>query len=366
MSQRFVLRPTQESDSPGLMELLADTPQEGRILLNFERQPNYFWATWVGTSAPDLWVMEDTEQNRFAGAFSMGHRDVFVNGERQSVRYGSDLRVHRDYQGGRALLRLIKKAAEVIGDDFYQTVILKDNAASMNTIGSGRLKVQPKYYPAGEHRTNMIELRQREKRKVGSQVRRATADDIATMQAFFDANAGKKQFYPCYDFSRIGSDDAYYRDIRLEDFFLAFNEGELVGMTGLWDQKKFKQTRIAGYSKALQIARPFYNAWVKVFGGLSLPAAGSLTSYTYMHATVVKENNPELLADLIASIRRELYSGPYDALVVGFDSRDPLHKATDPYKKEILYSCHFMAGFGDDPMDELGRDKLMYLETARL
>lgn len=31
MSQRFLVRPTQESDANGLQELLADTPQEGSI-----------------------------------------------------------------------------------------------------------------------------------------------------------------------------------------------------------------------------------------------------------------------------------------------------------------------------------------------
>ena len=79
MSQRFIIRPTIEEDAPGLSELLSDTPQEGSIQLNFEREPNYFHATDVGTTTRDLWVMEDTEQHRVAGAFSMGFRDVFEN-----------------------------------------------------------------------------------------------------------------------------------------------------------------------------------------------------------------------------------------------------------------------------------------------
>lgn len=366
MSQRFLVRPTQESDADGLQELLADTPQEGSIMLNFERQPNYFWATDIGTSEPDLWVMEDTQDNRVAGAFSMGKRDVFVNGIKTPMRYGSDLRIHRDYQGGRALLRLFKSLTTALGDDIYQTVILEENQASLATVGSGRLKIQPKYYPAGRHRTNMIELRRKEKHTVNSSVRRATIDDIAAMQDFFNTNAAEKQFYPSYDFSLIGSDDSYYRNIKLEDFFLAFLDDELVGITGLWDQKGFKQTRITGYSKGIQYARPFYNLYTKIFGGLSLPPAGSLTSYVYLHSTVIKNNDKQIFADLLATARDELANSPYDALVVGFDENDPLHEVTDKYKKIELFSLHFMCGFGDDPMDDIGRDKLMYLETARL
>ena len=366
MSQRFVIRPTEESDAPGLSELLADTPQEGSIQLNFEREPNYFWATDVGTTQRDLWVMFDTEQERVAGAFSMGKRDVYVDGERQAIRYGSDLRIHRDYQGGRSLLRFFKALPKVIGDDYYQTVILEENEASLSTVGGNRLKLQPKYYPYRRHRTNMIDLRRREKHQPDCQVRRATRDDLTLMQSFFDDNARDKQFYPCYDFGQVGSDDPYYRDIRLEDFFLAFEGGELVGLTGLWDQKKFKQTRIAGYAKGIAVARPFYNLYTKIFGGLSLPPAGSLTSYVNLHSTVVKDNRSDVFADLLASVRVELRDSHYDALVVGFDVEDPLQKVTDGYKKVELFSLHFLAGFCDDPSPTLDQNRLMYLETARL
>ncbi|WP_370298425.1 GNAT family N-acetyltransferase [Pontibacterium sp.] len=366
MSQRYVIRPTTEADASGLSELLSDTPQEGSIQLNFEREPNYFFATDVGTTTRDLWVMEDTENGKIAGAFSMGFRDVFENGQRKSLRYGSDLRIHKDYQGGRTLLRFFKAVAGIIDQDYYQTVILEENKASLDTVGGNRLKLQPKYNPFRRHRTNMIELRRREKHTIGCHIRRATPSDVPMMQTFFDQNAPQKQFYPCYDFSRVGTGDSYYRDIRLEDFLLAFEGDELVGMTGFWDQKNFKQTRIAGYSKAIQYARPLYNLYTKIFGGLSLPAAGSLTSYVYLHCNVFKDNRSDVFADLLAFARKELRSSQYDALVVGFDAEDPLHKVTDKYKKEELFSLHFLSGYGDDPSPNLNPERLMYLETARL
>ena len=366
MSQRYIIRPTCEEDAPGLSELLADTPQEGSIQLNFEREPNYFRATDVGTTTRDLWVMEDTEKNIIAGAFSMGYRDVFANGSRTSMRYGSDLRIHRDYQGGRTLLRFFKALKDIIKDDYYQTVILEENEASLKTVGGNRIKVQPKYYPFRRHRTNMIELRRREKHRISRTVRRAEHADIPAMQAFFDANAPQKQFYPCYDFSLIGSDDTYYRDISLTDFLLAFDGDELVGMTGLWDQKQFKQTRIAGYAKGIQYVRPIYNLYTKIFGGLSLPPAGSLTSYIYLHCNVFKDNRSDIFADLLAFARTELKDTQYDALVVGFDAEDPLHKVTDKYKKVELFSLHFISGYGENPSSQFNPEGLMYLETARL
>jgi len=369
MSQRYVIRPTVPEDSQALLDLLSDTPQEGSIQLNFERQPNYFYATYIGTSDPDLWVMEDTQEKIIVGAFSIGKRNVFINGVPQAVRYASDLRIHRSQQGGRALYRMFKHYKEQTKDEWMQTVILEENKASMDTVSSGRT-VLPTYYPAGRYRTNMIDLRRTEKRKIKHYVRRATADDVVIMQAFFDKEARKKQFYPCYDFSLIGTDNDYYRDIRLSDFFLAFESNgdrqNLIGMTGLWDQKNFKQTRIAGYANGMQYIRPFYNFYTKIFGGLSLPPAGALTSYLYLHSTVIANNETETFADLVAFARRELKNTRYDALVFGFDVNDPLHAVADKYKKVELFSRHFLTSYGEDPASELDSDRIMYLETSRL
>ncbi|MDF1761983.1 MAG: hypothetical protein P1U57_01115 [Oleibacter sp.] len=366
MSQRFVTRLAKPEDAPGLMELLADTPQQGSIQLNFERQPNYFIAAAIGTQVPELFIYEDQEQHRVAGAGSIGRREVYINGELKSIRYSSDLRIHRDYQGGRALLRMFKSLREELGDDWYQTVILEENEASLATVGSGRLKVQPTYYPAGQFRTNMIDLKRKEKHTIKHHIRRATHADVQAMQGFFNAEAKEKQFYPHYEFDQIGSENPYYKDIKLEDMFLAFKNDTLVGMTGLWDQKQFKQTRVTGYSRSMEMARPLYNIYTRIMGGLALPPAGSLLSYISLHTTVVKNNDSDIFADLLAQVRRELYGSSYQALVVGFDLKDPLQKITDQYKKVELFSRHFLGSYGDDPMNELDRDRIMYLETARL
>ena len=369
MSQRYVIRPTVPEDSQALLDLLSDTPQEGSVQLNFERQPNYFYGTYISTSEPDLWVMEDTQEKMIAGAFSIGKRDVFINGIPQAVRYASDLRIHRSQQGGRALYRMFKHYKEQTQNEWMQTVILEENKASMDTVSSGRT-VLPTYYPAGRYRTNMIDLRRTEKRKIKLHIRRASADDIAIMQKFFNEEACKKQFYPCYDFSLIGTNDDYYRDIRLDDFFLAFDSNgdtrKLIGMTGLWNLKNFKQTRIAGYANGMQYIRPFYNLYTKIFGGLSLPPAGALTSYVYLHSTVVANNDPNIFADLVAYIRRELKTTRYDALVFGFDVNDPLQTVANNYKKVELFSRHFLTSYAEDPASELDSDRIMYLETSRL
>ena len=109
MSQRFEIRPAQPNDSSGLLKLIDQTPQEGQVKLNFERNPDFFYATEVTTTEPDVWVMIDHNNAILMASFSIGKREVFVGGKKRMTRYGNDLRIHQEYRGGRTLIRISKK-----------------------------------------------------------------------------------------------------------------------------------------------------------------------------------------------------------------------------------------------------------------
>ena len=91
MSLRYNIRRAQLEDSPALLDLINETPQQGNISLNFERMPNFFHATHTTTSDPEVWLMEDTQEKKLAASFSIGKRLVYVNGEKRWTRYGLSL-----------------------------------------------------------------------------------------------------------------------------------------------------------------------------------------------------------------------------------------------------------------------------------
>lgn len=365
MSPRFEIRQAQETDTNALMQLINETPQEGKVHLNFERKPDFFHATQVTTTEPDVWVMLDQKNNKLAAAFSIGKREVYVKGEKRLTRYGNDLRVHQDYQGGRTLFRLFKKYRELMQDEWMQTVILDENKASIDTVASGR-SLLPTYHAAGQFITHMIDLKKKHKHTANKQVRRACKKDIAEIQHFFDQNASQKEFYPCYDFSKIGSDEPYYRDIRIDDLFLAYQDDELEGVCGVWDQKAFKQTRFVAYKGNMKVLRHINNWNSKLFGGIRLPKAGNLSNYISLHSILCKDNDVSIFSDLLNSVLHNFHASEYDALIFGFDKRDPLHQASKGLKGYTLLSNHYLASYGSDPAKDMDQDRLFYLEPARL
>lgn len=376
MTLRYNIRCAQPEDSDALLDLFNKTPQQGSIRLNFERQPNFFHSTGVVTSDAEVWLMEDLQENQLVGSFSIGKRDVYVNGKRRSTRYGSDLRIHPDYAGGRTLFRLFKKYKELMQNEWMQTVILDENKASIDTVSSGRLTL-PTYHYVGQFITHMIALN-KSYSAPKNPVRRATTDDINIIQNFFDTHAKDKEFYPHYDFSKIGSGDNYYRDLKITDYFLQFEKDELIGVMGTWNQKAFKQTRFLSYHGSMKILRHINNISSKLFGGLNLPKAGELANYINLHSVLIKNNQPDVFKNILLSIladykpdKNKKTNHSFDAVIVGFEKRDPLHTALKNIKSHTLTSNHYLASYGEKPeylrhQEKQDSSNLFYLEPSRL
>ncbi|MFT7184641.1 MAG: hypothetical protein ACI84K_000007 [Pseudohongiellaceae bacterium] len=365
MSQRFEIRSAVPNDSAALLNLINQTPQEGQVHLNFERKPDFFHATQVSSTDPDVWVMIDHKNDTLLASFSIGSREVYVKGEKRVTRYGNDLRIHQDYRGGRTLIRLFKKYKELMQDEWMQTVILDDNKTSINSVGSGRLSL-PTYHKAGQFRTYMVDFKKKYHQKIKITIRRACHDDKAAMQEFFDRNAPLKEFYPCYDFSKIGTDSSYYRAIIVEDYFLAYQGEALVGVCGVWDQKSFKQTRFVAYEGKMKALRYVNNLKSSIFGGLQLPKPGSLAAYLSLHTILCEGNDVAIFKDLLHTILEKYQGCQYEALIFGFDTRDPLNQASKGLKYYELLSNHYLASYQSDPGKTLDQQRLFYLEPTRL
>jgi hypothetical protein len=354
-----------QDDNEKILKLIKATPQQGLVKLNFEREPDFFAGSYVTSQKPHIAIAEDKETDSIEAISSVGFREVFVNGEPRDVSYGNDLRLSEKSRGGRTLLKLYRQSRCLVDDsDFGQTVILDGNDLSTNTIAAGRAGM-PNYYPYGKLTTYIIStVFDFASNNPDVSIRRANKSDIPAMQALFDAEAPSKQFYPRYDFSLIGT-DPYYRDIAIEDYFLAEREGELVGITGSWKQKKFKQTIIIDYPKWMNLIRPFYNLFCKCFGGFVLPDRGATVDYLNLHTVVTKNNDASVLTMLLKSIRQS-YCGQERTLILGLCDSDPLQNALRGFIFRTMKSQHYLVSHGPDCRSSLDSSRPLYLEASRL
>ncbi|OUS23768.1 hypothetical protein A9Q99_27425 [Gammaproteobacteria bacterium 45_16_T64] len=365
-SSRIIIREAGERDSAGLVELFRSTPQQGQIVINFERSPNFFWGAGVISEEPLTLLAEDSLNGKIVGSVSFGRKSVFINGKSQRLRYGNDLHLHEDYRTGRTLIKLYKEASKLFDSgEWCHTAILSDNERSINAISKGRASL-PKYRFLNKVTSNLIYVgKGKRSLSKGYTVRRAVKADVAAMQAYFDLHGPRKQFFPVYDFSKIGCSD-YYRGIDIEDYFLLFRNDELLGVVGVWDQQAFRQTRFLEYKGVFKILKPLYNAYSRLFGGLVLPAAGSTLNYQMLHSILIKDNNPEYFSIVIREIYTVLRELGCDAFVCGLSDGDPLKESLKGYRYRSNEVSHFVATYDDfDPRDRLDLTIPTYFEPGR-
>lgn len=357
MSKQWLVREAEAKDDRAIRELLKDTAQDGLIKLGFEREPSYFNAISVSYCKPEIYVYEDLTKSRVVGMFSAGQRELYINGKPQLVRYTADLRVHPEYQGTRVMFRMVKQLKSILGDDGWaHTVILSDNQKSLDTVSKARGGMPQYFHQCTFHTYTIPQQRKLSMRAGKTQTRPANYNDIPAMQVFFDEQAPKKQFFPCYDFSKLNDCD-FYQGISISNFHLAFSDRKVIGILGLWNQENFKQTRVIDYKSSF--IRYINNILLR---GIKLPKKGGSINYNYVHSLLLENNSSFIFKALLHSACQTK-----TPMVIGLDSTDPLNNTLKPLRKHTLKSEHFLTTYADRPPALCGTEfPYTYPEIARL
>jgi len=369
----IIIEKATENDNSGICRL-CEIPMAGFISLVMERAPDYFVGAKIQNQQVAVYVCKKVADNSVVGLFSIGRRNVFINGTPTWVYYFSDLRIHPDFQKSMLLIRMCKfiREHEIVEENgLGHTVVFSENKIMTDLIARGNDELLkklslPKYAIYGKYCSYMISLTKRRKKRMTTLlIRKANINDVNKMQLFFNDEASKKQWYPCYEFSKLTAD--YYQDIDIEDFYLAFNGKDLVGITGTWDQKNFKQTKVFSYSPMLKKLRPAINSLSAITGGFKLPPEGEKLNYFTLHSTVTKNNQADIFCDLVEQIYRDNYRKSYDYFLCGLDKEDPLNIAFDNFKtKKIIRGNFYLVSFHLDNQPFNPSSKAYYLEASRI
>ncbi|MBK6265504.1 hypothetical protein JKA74_10685 [Marivirga sp. S37H4] len=352
------------------IKALCRIPVSGNISLALEREPNYYAGACLQCEKPEIFVVYEESLSKVWAVFNAGKRRVWYRNEVVEVRYLCDLRIHPEKQQSPALYLIVKKFSEITANDLLpaQTVVFADNHKMLAIIEklSQRKKTSqlPFYHLIGGLTTYMLGFNSPKETKENLDIRRATNDDIETMQAFFDKESPRINYSPYYNFSEL--ERPYYRGLKISDFFLAYEKEKLVGVCGTWDQSGIKQTRIVGYSRTYQIIKPLYNLLASIFGRPLLPEAGKILTYLNVHSILVEESRTEVFEQLILRIQKERYNNGFDYLLCSLSEEGPLTKALDKLGADRkIKGKYYCVNFGE-PLPQEFKSGHFYVESARI
>jgi len=346
----FEFRLAREEDDRELRELLRDIEMSGDISLSFEREPNYFVASYCANLKSQTMLVVDREKASIVGVASRAIRYAYVDGIKSKIGYLSNLRGKKEVRNALLLARGYKFLKKLHGDDevnFYISTIFSDNNVAQNILTSQRAGL-PIYQERGNITTGFISLMGRHKFHAPQVVRFSeSTQSIEEVVEFINAYNAKFQYAPCYSVEDFVGKNKLV-GFSTDELYLYIREGKIAGVMGAWNQTSFKQVQVNGYSKTYQYLRPLYNLYAKLKGVPPLPPIGSYIQNIYGSFIAIEDNDREVFHALLNSIKERWSNRGFSYIAIGFHEKHPLHgellKSLSQKLESVLYEVYWDEG----------------------
>jgi hypothetical protein len=284
--------------------------------------------------------------------------------------YLSSLRILKDAAGSTLLARGYRYLRELHNDahaPYYVTTILEGNRAAEKILTSERAGL-PKYIPFGRLHTYMVPLYRRARRMARSNVTRCavSADLPLALECLNQFNAGL-QFAPVYKPEDFSICSRMLPGLSPSDLYLHCCGETIDGTLAVWDQHRFKQAVVTGYSPWLAALRPFL-AFGSRFGlAPRLPAAGHTLPCLYAALVSSRDSNQEIFEELLETVVAERSQTGFAYLLLGLSDRHPFCKVVEQRAAMKIASTIYLVYWRDCAPDRPpSRERIPHLEIATL
>lgn len=355
-----------DGDNPALQRLFAVPQPSSGVQIAFERAPDYFASAGVMYQQSHLLLVRHKGDQALAAAVNMGQRLAWINGKKTLLRYGADMRIAPEFQGGRVLLYVNRAVKGAVKDGWYLTVILEGNQRSRNSLEGGRAGL-PHYRHLGDISTyTLTSTRGQARLPANIHIRTATKEDIAAMNAWAQRLGQYYQFLPCYDFAELAAGAAFYRGLSLSDFLLLERDGELAGIVGLWDQHGLKQARVVAYNRLMRLLKPFYNIWSRLGGGLVLPPVGQVFRYLSLHSMLTLPDDVTAFSVLLQAALKQAKQRTFCGAVLTLSEQDPRREALRQFRHVRMQARQYSVAYAEANQPLLLPDFIHFHDAGRL
>lgn len=341
------------ADDPELRELLRDNPIPGTISVTFEREPNYFLGTNLGSVTTQTIIARERDGEKIIAMGSRSMRNVYFNGTVQLVGYLGELRISQPY---RVMRRTLTKAYTFIHQlhqdrqvPFYLTSIIEDNLPARRLFTRG-LPGLPKYQEYARMHTLAIYSRRRRRALPvpdGLRLVRGSLKHKDEIIACLQRNGPRYQFTPTWDSDTLFNPQTT-PDLIPEDFTLVLDHKKVIGCLALWDQNRYKQTVVRSYAKPLARWRRLVNVGSRIMGWPVLPSPDESFHFGYASHLAVDDDNPEVFAPILRALYNQAVDQGNSYFMIGMSEAHPfLPLVTASYRHIDYPSWLYLVAWND-------------------
>lgn len=319
------VRMARESDDTGLVQLMERVVMPGSVSLSACYEGSFFSALEAEGYGQKTLVGE--KFGTLVAAGTVTKRMVYLQGEPTEVGYLASLRIAPEERGTSILskgYRLLRELQETeLRLPFFLTSIMRNNAAALGILTSGRAGL-PHYRLVGGYKTAVIPTFRACARRDGFTL--LGGDDAGCDPVFhcFERYGRAKDFFTVYAREEWAQGTGMLKGMKPEDFIVAFQGVEPVGVVALWDQSSFRKMMVKNYSGSMRFASILDRVVGKFTGAPLLPEQEEPFSPRYLSCVAVKNNDPEIFRALLAAAVTRMRGRKQKLLIAGCFEDDRL------------------------------------------
>jgi hypothetical protein len=292
-----------------------------------------------------------------------------VNGVPADLGYLSDLRLSPEYRSGSLLARGYRFLKDLHADGralLYTTAIFAENSRALTTLTAGRAGL-PTYHPLGCLDCSGINIgRTKPPFEARCDIERGSLALLPQIVECLNRNNARKQlapFHTCEDFLPGGR----WRDFSISDFYVAIRDGQVIGVIGQWNQRRFKQTRIIRFSGPLRWLAPMAKITHPILKGRRFPEVGEELRSFYVTFVAMDNDDLPIFRSLLRALYRDAAAGDARFALTSLHQQDPLRAALLDYSLTPFCARMFCVCYSDGKKAFENLDnRVPYMEAATL
>lgn len=373
-ASRYAFGLADRRDDAHLRAILRGAPMGSDIRVTFEREPNYFAAVSLQGDFVQVPVVRDAASQTALGMGARAVARAFLNGEASPVGYLGDLRLDPAHRGGTLVARGYRYLRELHDDGrapLYYSLVVADNAAALNTLAGGRAGL-PAYHDLGLVRSPAVNLlKPLPPLAADCEIRRGTPELLGQIIACLNRNNRRRQFAPEH-IEKYFAPGGRWRGFGVTNFYAALRGGKVVGTLGRWDERAFKQTRVAGYGGKVRWAKALCDAARPLLEGTRfapprLPEPGEHAAHFYACFAAVDHDDLGVFRALLRRLYNDAVGGEFLYFILALHERDPLAAAYADYSLTSFAGRLFCVCYPDGERIFRALDaRVPYVEVAAL